>query len=87
MVCLATSTCNSDDPVAEVAKNLDCVVFRGELDDVLGRFTHAARLINADVIARVTCDCALLDPNVCDAVIALRAATVAEPIAAASEVA
>jgi spore coat polysaccharide biosynthesis protein SpsF (cytidylyltransferase family) len=74
VICLATSTDSSDDPIAAVAKNLNCVLFRGDLDDVLGRYTQAARSVVADIIVRVTADCPLLDPAVCDAVIAFRAA-------------
>jgi spore coat polysaccharide biosynthesis protein SpsF len=73
-VCLATSDLASDDPVAETAARLSgVVVFRGHPTDVLSRYRDAAVKMRAEVILRITCDCPLLDPDVCGAVLALRA--------------
>lgn len=73
VVVLATSVNPADDPVAETAAALDVEVFRGPEEDVLTRFLSAARLVGANVVMRLTCDCPLLDPAVCDAVLDLRA--------------
>ena len=64
---------SSDDPVAEEAGRAGAMVFRGSEDDVLDRYLQAARWVGAEVVLRVTSDCPLLDPAVCDAVLRLRA--------------
>lgn len=71
-VVLATTTKREDDPVAKMAEDFGFRVFRGAEDDVLDRYREAARSVAADVIMRVTCDCPLLDPEVCEAVLDLR---------------
>ncbi len=43
----------------------------GPMDDVLARFTFAARQVKADVIMRVTGDCPLFAPEQADRVVAL----------------
>ena len=77
VVC-ATSTLPQDDPVAEEAARAGAHVFRGSESDVLQRYLEAARSVSADVVLRVTADCPLIDPDVCAAVIVLRAATDAD---------
>ena len=72
IVCLATSDLPIDTPLAEAAKALNVHVFRGPEADVLARYLQAARDIEADVILRITCDCPLIDPAVCDALLAYR---------------
>jgi len=71
-VCLATSTLVQDDAVAEEGHRDGVTVFRGDESDVLSRYYEAARRLGADEILRVTADCPLIDPQVCDAVIATR---------------
>jgi spore coat polysaccharide biosynthesis protein SpsF len=71
-VCLATSALARDDVVAEEGDRCGVTVFRGDENDVLSRYHSAARFIGADEILRVTADCPLIDPDVCDAVIKLR---------------
>ena len=71
-VCCATSDGADCDQVAEIAARCGVHVFRGDEADVLGRYRRAADDLGADVVLRVTADCPLLDPAVCDAVIRLR---------------
>lgn len=65
-VLVATSTDPSDDALAAVlAQNgIDC--FRGDLNDVLDRFTQAARGARADHVVRLTGDCPLMDADLVD---------------------
>ena len=77
-VWLATTTEYSDDVVQEAADKLGFPVFRGSEEDVLSRYAGAAEAANADVIVRITCDCPLIDPEVIDAMISLRAAQSAD---------
>jgi spore coat polysaccharide biosynthesis protein SpsF len=68
---VATSTDPSDDPLAAYCESLDVGVFRGPLDDVLGRFNAAlARHGDAAAVVRLTADCPLTDPELIDRVVA-----------------
>ncbi len=69
-IVVATTTDASDEPVALLARQADVRVFRGSTEDVLARFVGAAREARAEVVVRVTADCPLIDPEVCDRVIA-----------------
>lgn len=66
------------DLVAALAKELGVTVFRGSEKDVLARYHGAAHAVGAEIVLRVTSDCPLLDPDVCAAVLRLRAATAAD---------
>lgn len=66
---LATTVNGTDDPVAELAVALGVPVFRGDEQDVLGRFAGAAAMAGADVVVRVTADCPLIDPALVDRVV------------------
>ncbi len=66
----ATSDQSSDDPLADYCATLDLPVFRGSLDDVLGRFQGAAAAFGPpETIVRLTADCPLADWAVIDQVI------------------
>ncbi|WP_374371810.1 UDP-2,4-diacetamido-2,4,6-trideoxy-beta-L-altropyranose hydrolase [Dongia sp.] len=73
LVVIATTDKASDDSVAAAATSYGATVFRGDEQDVLARYLGAARAVDADVIMRVTSDCPLIDPEICDAVLKLRA--------------
>lgn len=68
-IVIATTPHQADDPVVELAQHEKVSYFRGDEHDVLSRFVCAARQAHADVIIRVTADCPLIDPQVCDQVI------------------
>jgi spore coat polysaccharide biosynthesis protein SpsF len=71
-IVVATSTDPSDDPLAVYAQGLGVGVFRGSLDDVLGRFAGALEVFGpAEHMVRLTGDCPLADPEVIDATVAL----------------
>ncbi len=66
---VATSTEASDDPLAELCKDLKVPCRRGSLNDVLDRFYHAAKPFRPEHLVRLTGDCPLADPAVIDACI------------------
>ena len=66
----ATSGEPSDDPLAAVLQDAGALVFRGSLDDVLGRYVGALDAFGpADNVVRLTGDCPLADWEVIDAVV------------------
>ena len=68
---VATSDDRSDDVLADVLAGAGVDLFRGPLDDVLGRYVGALDSFGpADHVVRLTGDCPLADPDVIDAVIA-----------------
>lgn len=75
----ATSDQASDDPLAQALDAAGVEVFRGSLDDVLGRFAGAvAGLGDNDLMLRLTADCPLADPVLIEALIASHLASGAD---------
>ena len=60
-VILATSVNGENDVLADYARSLGVIVYRGSEENVLERYYMAARSVNAKVIIRVTGDNPLLD--------------------------
>lgn len=69
-VIVATTTDKSDDPIAAMCIERGYPFFRGSSQDVLDRYYQAAKTFQAEVIARITADCPLIDPGLIDEVIA-----------------
>jgi spore coat polysaccharide biosynthesis protein SpsF len=65
-VVVATTTDPSDDAIQRLCAERDYNCYRGSLQDVLDRYTQAAREYGAQTIVRLTADCPLLDPGVLD---------------------
>ena len=63
---LATSDDSSDDLLADVVRAAGFSVFRGDLNDVLGRFRACAAREQAATVVRLTGDCPLSDPALID---------------------
>ena len=68
-VLLATTSAAEDIPLIDMAKQMDILAFAGSQDDVLDRYYQAAKSVQADVIVRLTGDCPLIDPEVCNEVL------------------
>lgn len=68
-VVLATSDRSDDDRVAALGERLRVPVYRGALDDVLARFSAAARAFDAPAVVRISGDSPLIDPEVVDRVV------------------
>ena len=66
---VATTTNASDDPIERECRKLKVEVLRGSPQDVLDRYYQAALKYHADVIARLTGDCPLIDPVLIDEVV------------------
>lgn len=65
-VVVATTTASRDDAIVDRCRTRGWSWFRGDEDDVLGRYWQAALANNADVVVRVTSDCPLIDPEIID---------------------
>jgi len=65
-IVVATSIDQSDDALAEYVESLGIQVFRGSQDDVLERYFLAAKSYKAEHVMRLTADCPLIDPSLCD---------------------
>lgn len=70
VVCIATVDSPREDPIADEACQCGASVFRGSEDDVLARYHDAAVSLGATTVMRVTSDCPLIDPDVCEMVLA-----------------
>lgn len=68
-IVLATSDDQSDDELATMMTAGGYQVFRGDLEDVLGRYDAASEWARADVIVRLTGDCPLHTPDTVDEVV------------------
>lgn len=85
-IVVATSDQPSDDVLVQAMEAAGVPVFRGPLDDVLGRFVGAIDAFgSADTGVRLTADCPLTDPDVIEATVALREATGADYAANAGD--
>jgi len=66
---VATSTQDSDAPLADLCTKLGIPCFRGSLEDVLDRYYQAAKPYQPDHVIRLTGDCPLADPGLIDTIV------------------
>lgn len=68
-IILATTTSKKDDVLEQYSVEKKIDYFRGNEEDVLGRYYYTAKKYKADIIVRITSDCPLIDPEIVDKVI------------------
>lgn len=67
-IIIATTNNGQDDPIVSFAQNYDLKIYRGSEDDVLDRHYQAAKKYECEHIMRLTADCPLIQPHICDKV-------------------
>jgi UDP-2,4-diacetamido-2,4,6-trideoxy-beta-L-altropyranose hydrolase len=77
-VVIATTDLDEDGAIVAAAERAGALVHRGSSEDVLSRYAGAANRSDADIVLRVTSDCPLIDPGICERVIRLRAEMAAD---------
>ena len=68
-IILATTINKEDDILCELAEELGIQIYRGSEDNVFERVIGAAVSHKIDIIAQITADCPLVDPNLIDIVV------------------
>jgi len=68
-IVVATTISRDDDVIENFCHENDVDFFRGSEHDVLDRYYQTAKEFGADIIVRITADCAVIDPKVTDHVI------------------
>ena len=68
-IIIATTTNRDDDPIVEFCERESASYFRGSENDVLDRYYQAAKKFGVNDIMRITADCPLIDPQICDNII------------------
>ena len=68
-VIVATTTNYDDHQIVEECERLAIPYYRGDEQDVLSRYYHAAETFGAQTVVRVTSDCPLIDPSLIDRLI------------------
>lgn len=68
-IVVACTDMAADAPLAKLAADWGMTTFRGSETDVLSRYLGAARAAKAEIVVRVTSDCPLICPEICDKVV------------------
>ena len=68
-VLVATTTARQDDQLAKLLRARNIPFYRGSQNDVLARYSQAARRSGADAVVRITGDCPLVDGVLVDTVV------------------
>ena len=67
-IIIATTTNKEDAPIVELAQKEGLNFYRGSEDDVLDRYYQTAKKYNVKHVMRLTADCPLIDPDICDSI-------------------
>ena len=65
-IIIATTINSNDDPIIAFAEKEGLKFYRGSEEDVVDRYYQTAKKFRIDPIVRVTSDCPLIDPALCD---------------------
>jgi len=65
-IIIATTVNKEDDPIVRLCQKDGFDFYRGSEDDVLDRYYQSAKKYNSAHIMRLTADCPLIDPDICD---------------------
>lgn len=65
-IIVATTTNDTDDPVANLCAELNIKVFRGSEHDVLARVYNAHKTFGSNIVVELTGDCPLIEPQLID---------------------
>lgn len=65
-VVVATTILKEDQEIINMCQAEKIDSFQGSVDDVLDRYYKTAKKVKADIIVRITADCALIDPSIID---------------------
>jgi spore coat polysaccharide biosynthesis protein SpsF len=68
-VVIAASEHSADDVIADEAKNMGLICFRGDLNNVLDRHYQVAKVTEATTVLKIPSDCPLIDPRIIDQVL------------------
>jgi spore coat polysaccharide biosynthesis protein SpsF len=68
-IVVATTRAPRDDPIVRISESTGVNVFRGDEDDVLGRFIQAASSAGATTILRITTDNPLFCPDIAQEIV------------------
>ena len=67
-IIIATTINKEDDPIVELCQKEGLDFYRGSEDDVLDRFYQTVKRYNTEHIMRLTADCPLIAPDICDSI-------------------
>lgn len=67
-IIIATTVNREDDTIVELAQKEGLTFYRGLENDVLDRYYQTAKKHNVNHIMRLTADCPLIDPDICDSI-------------------
>jgi spore coat polysaccharide biosynthesis protein SpsF len=67
-IIIATTVNKEDDPIVKLAQKEGLNFYRGSEDDVLDRYYQTTKKYNVKHIMRLTADCPLIAPEICDSI-------------------
>lgn len=68
-IIVATTTNKEDNPIVEFCQKTGIDYYRGSENDVLDRYYQTAKKFGVEHVMRITADCPLIDPLICNRVI------------------